>query len=64
MTEAEYILVTNRVKISLAKEAMMHTMAGDDYGLTVGQRTKVLSILTNSEDKIFKMIDDMQLVTE
>lgn len=64
MTETEYILVTNRAKISTAKYVVMLTTAGDEYGLTEGQRTKLVSILNNAEDRMFKMIEDMQLVEE
>ncbi len=59
MTELEYLIVTNRVRISIAMNAVMECSAADEYGFTVGQRLKVIQILQGAEERLFRLIDDM-----
>ena len=56
MDEAEYILTTNRVKVSAAKALLADTTAGQAYGLTPGQRTTLLTILNTIEERMFVKI--------
>lgn len=57
MKETDYIVATNRVKISTAKSVICDTFPGDNYGISKAQRKKLLEILYALEDKLFDMIE-------
>ncbi len=57
MKELDYVLVTNRVKITTAKKLIADVLSGDDYGVTDGQRKTLLTILYSVETKLFGMIE-------
>lgn len=60
MTEKEYIIATNRVKVSAALSLIRDTLGGDEYGVGDEERKDILKALCMIEEKLFAMIDDMQ----
>jgi len=56
MTEAEYIIATNRVKVSMAIHAMRDTLSGDGYGIEDAERTDVLNKLYSLEERLFGLV--------
>ena len=56
MTETEYIIATNRVKVSMAIHAMRDTLAGDGYGIEDADRADVLNKLYSLEERLFGLI--------
>ena len=65
MNEQDYILVTNRVRVSAALKLVSECNADDDSGdvtgITKGQRLKVVQILHSAEQKMFAKINEMQI---
>ena len=57
MKEADYIVATNRVKITTAKNMIADVISGDEFGVTKGQRKALLDILYTIEDRLFGMIE-------
>ena len=57
MTEQEYTIVTNRVKITNAKNIIADCTAGDDFGISTGQRRALLDILYTIEARLFKKVE-------
>lgn len=56
MTESDYIIATNRVKITIAKNIIVDVLSGDDWGVSDGQRKALLDVLYTIEDRLFSMI--------
>jgi len=59
MTEEEYLIATNRVKISLAKDILADTYKGTEYGVDEDEMRSILSILYRTEERLFAMIDKL-----
>jgi hypothetical protein len=59
MTENEYIIVSNRVKISIAKQAIGDILPGDECGISHKKRTDLIKTITNLEEKMFKIIEGL-----
>jgi hypothetical protein len=57
MKKLDYIIATNRVKVSAAMNLISNTTAGDRCGISGAQKLKLLSILTTIESKMFEHID-------
>lgn len=56
MTETEYIAITNRVKVSAAIYIIKDILPDYDGITTCGERTEILRILWEWEDKLFAKI--------
>ena len=59
MTEDEYIIITNRVKITNAKNVISDLYTGDDYGVSPGQKLKLTEILFTIEERLFKKTEEL-----
>ena len=59
MKELEYIIATNRVKITNAIKAISETTHGEDYAISSGQKKVLLGTLHTIEDRLFKLIDGL-----
>jgi len=59
MTEQEYIVVTNRIRVTSAKNAISGCIAGDDSGISKGQQRALLDILHTIEERLFKKTEAM-----
>ena len=59
MTEKEYIIATNRVKVTAAIKAISDTTTGDEYGISKGQKVTMVNTLHTIEERLFKLIDNM-----
>jgi hypothetical protein len=59
MTEQEYIIITNRVKVSTAKRLIGECSVGDGLGMSVGQQRKLADILHTIEARLFKKIEEI-----
>jgi len=57
MTEQEYIVVTNRTRVTSAKNLIADCTAGDDFGISTGQRRALLDILYTIEARLFKQTE-------
>lgn len=57
MREKEYIIATNRVKVTAAIRHISDLMTGDDVGATKGQQRALIDVLHTMEDTLFKLID-------
>ncbi|HET8706571.1 MAG TPA: hypothetical protein VFM46_09745 [Pseudomonadales bacterium] len=56
MTEAEYIIATNRAKVSIALHALRDVLAGSDWGVDKDEITKVLQSLYSIEQHLFSLL--------
>ena len=54
MTEQEYIIVTNRAKITAAKNAIANCSTNADSGVSKGQQKTLLDILHTIEARLFR----------
>ena len=57
MTELEYVLATNRVRITMALKLINETITGDEYGVSIGQKHSLTNTLHTIETRLFKQID-------
>ena len=60
MTEKDYIAATNRVKVSMAIYAIKDLLPGFDGVIEDEDRVRVIKQLYEWEDKLFKIIDNME----
>ncbi len=58
ISEKDYITVTNRVKVSTAKDMVQDILPGFDGVITKDEKMKVLQILYKWEDALFSKIND------
>ena len=56
MTEAEYIIATNRVKVTAAIRLIQDMMGGDDYAVSDAELSGALGVLYKMESKLFAAI--------
>lgn len=56
MRETDYIVATNRVKVSMAIHALRDTLAGDSYGIEDSEKTDVLNKLYSLEERLFALV--------
>ncbi len=57
MKESEYIIATNRAKISLALSALTGVLAGDGYGVSRDEIKDIIKGLYSIESRLFDLID-------
>jgi len=57
MTEQEYLIATNRVKVSLALNVLGDVRPGDDLGITQDELSEITKRLCVAIDKLFSMIE-------
>ena len=60
MTKQEYIVATNRVKVSMSIRMIRDMATGDDSGVSTGQTNTLLGILTSMEEKMFIQLNRMR----
>ena len=53
MTETQYIIATNRAKVSMALTVLRDVSPGDDYGITDAKLKEIISRLSQAQDKLF-----------
>lgn len=53
MTEKQYIVATNRVKVSMALMILRDVLPGDDYGITTNEINQIRKPLTLIEARMF-----------
>jgi hypothetical protein len=53
MTEQEYIIATNRVKITIAIAAIRDVLPGDNFGISDKEEGEVMRILCDAEQRLF-----------
>ena len=58
MEGVEYVIATNRVKVSMALHAMRDTISGDNFGVSDHERTAIVATLYRIEDRLFKIMDE------
>lgn len=56
MTDKEYVIATNRVKISMAKDCLQDVISGTEYGVDEEKWRNIIKDLCGIEDKLFKLI--------
>ena len=64
MTEQEYIVITNRVRVTEALSLLKAVATGrpcDEYGMSSAQKKTVQDILFSCESRMFKRIEKMQV---
>lgn len=57
MTEKEYIILTNRVKITAAKNHIYDCLDGSDYGISEEEYVELCRILCTIEQRLFDLVD-------
>ena len=57
MTESEYIMVSNRVNITRAKDAIRDILPGKEYGITKEEDQSLMHLLTEVERRLFAAIN-------
>ena len=57
MKEKEYIIATNRVKITSAINSLRDVLPGDDYGIPYDDFSLTVGKLRQIEDRLFTMVD-------
>lgn len=57
MTEDEYVIATNRVRITLAIGLLRDTLPGENFGVDDTDRSDIMVKLCAMEEKLFSMID-------
>jgi len=57
LKENEYIIITNRVKVSAALTILHDVLTGDDYGITYEQLSEITINLRSAEEKLFSLIE-------
>lgn len=57
LKENEYIIITNRVKVSAALTILRDVLSGDDYGITDKQLSEITTNLRTTEEKLFSLIE-------
>lgn len=53
MTEKQYIIATNRVKVSLALQILRDVFPGDEYGITATELSHIRRSLSLIETRLF-----------
>lgn len=56
MTEEQYIIATNRAKVSLALHIMRDVMDGEKYGVDCAEYAEVRVILSQLEKDLFAKV--------
>jgi hypothetical protein len=59
MTEEEYIIATNRVRITMAIRLIGETTTGDEFGVSIGQKHSLTDTLHTIETRLFKKIGEI-----
>lgn len=59
MNEQEYIVVTNRIRVTSAKNAIGGCSVGDECGISKGQQRVLLDVLHTIEERLFKKTEAM-----
>jgi len=57
MTEIEYIIATNRVKVSTALSIMRDVLAGEEYGISKKDCREITSRLSAAQDRLFASVE-------
>lgn len=60
MTEKEYALLSNRVRVSAALASLREVTPGDEFGITDAEHMEIMSRLRKVEMRIF----DIPLISE
>jgi hypothetical protein len=55
MTENEYLIATNRVKVSAARTILFDVLPGGDYGITDDELASLLKPLCRIEKRLFDL---------
>jgi len=55
MTETQYIIATNRAKVSMALAVLRDVSPGDDYGITDAKLKEIISRLSQAQNKLFAL---------
>lgn len=54
MKESEYIIATNRVKVSAALTIVRDVLPGEDYGISQKDLSEIYIRLSDAEERLFK----------
>lgn len=57
MKEEDYVLVTNKTKISSARKILSDVLPGDEYGIDEKEFRRVVSFLYSTEEKLLQACD-------
>lgn len=57
MTEQEYLIATNRVKITTAKTILFDILAGDDWGVSDKELAELLDKIRLIEKRLFDLTE-------
>ena len=60
MNEKEYIITTNRVRVSDALTIMRGVLPGIDYGISMDEFNEIFSRLSRAEDKLINKIEEYE----
>lgn len=58
--ESEYIIATNRVKISMALTILRDVLPDSEYGITPEELSEVKALLRRHEEKLFSLYETEQ----
>lgn len=59
MIEREYIVVSNRVRITASKNSIASCTTGEGFGISKGQQRALLDILHTIEERLFKQSEEL-----
>ena len=60
MTETEYIIATNRVKVSAAKKLIEDVLPGANYGISDKHHKAIYLHLENAEARLWKSMPELE----
>ncbi len=53
MIEKDYIIATNRVKVTFAISLMRDVLAGDEWGISEKQKARIMRPMCDAESRLF-----------
>ena len=61
MTEEEYIVATNRTKVSIALTIMRDVYSGDGYGISDEDSATITKLLSAAQFALYDRTDELQV---
>jgi hypothetical protein len=62
MTENEYIVITNKLKASMAISVLADVLPGNEYGVDLKNFRNIMAQLKSIESKLIDRCDDIDMV--
>lgn len=57
MTENEYIIISNKSKVSIAKDILRDVLPGKEFGFPKHEHQKIMKTLALIEETLFDMVE-------